>query len=107
MKRRFKLLIYENERYKQSLRAANKALLRVRQDNSFLLDTLATQRGAALSSDSDLTDCSDTEPTKRRRIDDVGRHSTSTRGRGQLRKASSLPGRTIKEEPLLPPPSPP
>jgi len=107
MKRKFKLLIYENERYKQSLREANKSLLRVRQDNSFLLDTLAAQRGATLSSDSDLTDTSDTEAPKRRRVDDGTRNPPSIRGRGALRKTASLPCRTIKEEPPLPLPSPP
>ncbi|KAK4315831.1 hypothetical protein Pmani_012985 [Petrolisthes manimaculis] len=62
LKRKLKLLIYENECFQEELRKAQRALLRVRRDKSFLLDRLLQyQRGPDSSSDSEQTEDSDTE----------------------------------------------
>ncbi|XP_047489478.1 secreted protein C-like isoform X3 [Penaeus chinensis] len=62
LKRKLKLLIYENECFQEELRKAQRALLRVRRDKSFLLDRLLQyHRGPDSSSDSDQTEESDTE----------------------------------------------
>lgn len=52
----------ENECFQEELRKAQRALLRVRRDKSFLLDRLLQyQRGPDSSSDSEQTEESDTE----------------------------------------------
>ncbi|ROT69296.1 hypothetical protein C7M84_012490 [Penaeus vannamei] len=62
LKRKLKLLIYENECFQEELRKAQRALLRVRRDKSFLLDRLLQyHRGPDSSSDSEQTEESDTE----------------------------------------------
>ncbi|MPC52778.1 INO80 complex subunit E [Portunus trituberculatus] len=62
LKRKLKLLIYENECFQEELRKAQRALLRVRRDKSFLLDRLLQyQRGPDSSSDSEQTEDSDVE----------------------------------------------
>jgi len=62
--------IQENECFQDELRLANKSLLRVRQDKTFLLEQLVPYHQYVPSeSDSDATDCSDSEvigpPAKR------------------------------------------
>lgn len=90
LKRKLKLLIYENECFQEELGKANRALLRVQQDSSFLVEQLLPHyRPPISSSDSDVTDHSDTETVgstvaahavKRRRLTDVGVSSGSSIG---------------------------
>lgn len=55
-------LLQENECFQEELRKAQRALLRVRRDKSFLLDRLLQyQRGPDSSTDSEQTEESDTE----------------------------------------------
>ncbi|KAK7077949.1 INO80 complex subunit [Halocaridina rubra] len=83
LKRKLKLLIYENECFQEELRKAQRALLRVRRDKSFLLDRLLQyQRGPDSSSDSEQTEESDTEmdakmEAKRKRLSLEGSASGS------------------------------
>jgi len=100
LKRKLEFLIYENERYKEEIRLANKCLLRVRRDTSFLLDQLAEQQGCLLSSsDSDLTDVSDTEQPKRRKVEpseQAGKSGGAPRARQPAKRLSHV--KEIKEE---------
>nr|XP_053637878.1 dentin sialophosphoprotein-like isoform X2 [Cherax quadricarinatus] len=97
LKRKLKLLIYENECFQEELRKAQRALLRVRRDKSFLLDRLLQyQRGPDSSSDSDQTEESDTETdTKieakscRKRLSMEGSTIGSSNSQGSLSKPPS------------------
>lgn len=60
LKRKFQNLIYENEAFQQALRAAQKRLLAVTRDRTFLLDRLLMHEKIENStSESDVTDSSD------------------------------------------------
>ncbi|XP_064083622.1 INO80 complex subunit E-like isoform X4 [Macrobrachium nipponense] len=93
LKRKLKLLIYENECFQEELRKAQRALLRVRRDKSFLLDRLLQyHRGPDSSSDSEQTEESDTEmegkiDAKRKRLSMEG----SMSGSGNTHGSSSKP----------------
>ncbi|XP_071519556.1 uncharacterized protein [Panulirus ornatus] len=97
LKRKLKLLIYENECFQEELRKAQRALLRVRRDKSFLLDRLLQyQRGPDSSSDSEQTEESDTETdTKmeakscRKRLSMEGSAAGSASSQGSLTKPPS------------------
>ncbi|XP_071519552.1 uncharacterized protein [Panulirus ornatus] len=95
LKRKLKLLIYENECFQEELRKAQRALLRVRRDKSFLLDRLLQyQRGPDSSSDSEQTEESDTETdtkmeAKRKRLSMEGSAAGSASSQGSLTKPPS------------------
>jgi len=97
LKRKLKLLIYENECFQEELRKTQRAVLRVRRDKSFLLDRLLQyQRGPDSSSDSEQTEESDLEndnkvDSKRKRISVEGSNLTGTGGgsQGSTSKPSS------------------
>lgn len=95
LKRKLKLLIYENECFQEELRKAQRALLRVRRDKSFLLDRLLQyQRGPDSSSDSEQTEESDTEidakmEAKRKRLSMEGSVSGSVNPHGSVSKPPS------------------
>ncbi|RWS05314.1 INO80 complex subunit E-like protein [Dinothrombium tinctorium] len=62
LKRKLKLLIYENEYYSEELRKTQRQLLQVTRDKNFLLDKLLTYENLnSTTSDSDATDSSDSE----------------------------------------------
>lgn len=62
LKRKFKYLIYENESFQEELQRAQRKLLKVNQDKSFLLDRLLEyEKLDDTSSDSDATISSDSE----------------------------------------------
>ncbi|XP_063592525.1 uncharacterized protein LOC134769716 [Penaeus indicus] len=94
LKRKLKLLIYENECFQEELRKAQRALLRVRRDKSFLLDRLLQyHRGPDSSSDSEQTEESDTENDakldtkscrKRLSLEGSGGGSNSSQGQKEL-----------------------
>ncbi|XP_045596705.1 uncharacterized protein [Procambarus clarkii] len=95
LKRKLKLLIYENECFQEELRKAQRALLRVRRDKSFLLDRLLQyQRGPDSSSDSEQTEESDTETdtkieAKRKRLSMEGSTVGSSNSQGSVTKPPS------------------
>ncbi|XP_042221858.1 uncharacterized protein LOC121866309 isoform X2 [Homarus americanus] len=95
LKRKLKLLIYENECFQEELRKAQRALLRVRRDKSFLLDRLLQyQRGPDSSSDSEQTEESDTEndskiEAKRKRLSMEGSNTGSSNSQGSVNKPPS------------------
>ncbi|XP_018007775.1 uncharacterized protein LOC108665526 isoform X2 [Hyalella azteca] len=103
LKRKLRLLIYENECFKEELEKANRALLQIQQDKSFLLEQLLPyHQPEASSSDSDLTDYSDTESgnvalAKKKRSGE-GINSSST---AQASASSSSSGLTNSNFPLL------
>ncbi|XP_056648587.1 INO80 complex subunit E isoform X2 [Diorhabda carinulata] len=83
LKRKFQNLIFENESFQQALRLAQKRLLLVTRDRTFLLDRLLMHEKVEHStSESDDTESSDDgeiakpEPLKKRR--DVSSHSSHT-----------------------------
>ncbi|XP_076363124.1 uncharacterized protein LOC143253320 isoform X1 [Tachypleus tridentatus] len=80
LKRKFKFLIYENECFQEELRKAQRKLLKVSRDKSFLLDRLLEhEKVESSSSDSEATVSSDSEveqkgdhlPTKKRKSQPV------------------------------------
>lgn len=83
LKRKFQNLIYENEVFQQALRTAQKRLLQVTRDRSFLLDRLMMHEKLDHStSESEETESSEdeqppikVEPIKKKRIEQS--HSTS------------------------------
>ncbi|XP_068212226.1 INO80 complex subunit E-like isoform X2 [Palaemon carinicauda] len=95
LKRKLKLLIYENECFQEELRKAQRSLLRVRRDKSFLLDRLLQyHRGPDSSSDSEQTEESDTEmegkiDAKRKRLSMEGSVSSSVSTHGSSSKPPS------------------
>ncbi|XP_050739522.1 POU domain, class 4, transcription factor 1-like isoform X2 [Eriocheir sinensis] len=95
LKRKLKLLIYENECFQEELRKAQRALLRVRRDKSFLLDRLLQyQRGPDSSTDSEQTEESDAE------VDAKGDHK-----RKRLAMEGTAPGSSSSQTPPSKPPS--
>ncbi|KAG0720732.1 INO80 complex subunit E [Chionoecetes opilio] len=97
LKRKLKLLIYENECFQEELRKAQRALLRVRRDKSFLLDRLLQyQRGPDSSSDSEQTEDSDVE------VDAKGDHKSC---RKRLSMEGATPGSSSSQTPPTKPPS--
>ncbi|KAB7494233.1 Origin recognition complex subunit 5 [Armadillidium nasatum] len=62
LKRKLKVLIYENECFQDELKKSQRSLLKVQRDKTFLLDRiLQYQQGPESSSDSEQTDESDNE----------------------------------------------
>ncbi|XP_030745470.1 uncharacterized protein LOC115874456 [Sitophilus oryzae] len=86
LKRKFQNLIYENEAFQQALRTAQKKLLQVTRDRSFLLDRLLLHEKIDHStSESDETESSEdeqpavkVEPPKRRKVSDGSSHNNSS-----------------------------
>jgi len=101
LKRKLKLLIYENECFQEELRKAQRAVLRVRRDKSFLLDRLLQyQRGPDSSSDSEQTEDSDLDndtkiDNKRKRVSVEGSNLASSGGGSQ--SSSSKPSSKKKK----------
>ncbi|XP_060552770.1 INO80 complex subunit E-like [Ruditapes philippinarum] len=80
LKKKLKFLVYEQECFLEELRKAQRRLLKVSRDRSFLLDRLLQYEKLEESSgDSDLTASSDSEPESLR-----PEGSTSKRKRGAL-----------------------
>ncbi|KAG0443717.1 hypothetical protein HPB47_014606 [Ixodes persulcatus] len=66
LKRKLKFLLYENECFQEELRKAQRKLLKVTRDKSFLLDQILQYESIdSSSSDSDATVSSDSEPEHR------------------------------------------
>ncbi|XP_075035013.1 INO80 complex subunit E isoform X3 [Mixophyes fleayi] len=88
LKRKLKFLIYEQECFQEELRRAQRKLLKVSRDKSFLLDRILQYENVDDSSDSDMTASSENSDTEGGRD-----HSTPTAKR--------------KRSPSAGPPSPP
>ncbi|XP_058129197.1 uncharacterized protein LOC131288145 [Anopheles ziemanni] len=93
LKRKVKVLVYENVYFQNNLQSSQRRLLKVTRDCSFLLDRLLVyERPELSSSDNDLTDSSDDssklEPTSKRRKTE----STSTQGGAPVK----IPGAQIR-----------
>uniref|UniRef100_UPI003590188A INO80 complex subunit E n=1 Tax=Myxine glutinosa TaxID=7769 RepID=UPI003590188A len=90
LKRKLRLVIYEQECFQDELRKAQRKLLKVSRDKSFLLDRLlqyenmddtSTDSEATLSSDGDteIQKLLDLPPAKKRRASSVGPMGSSSR----------------------------
>lgn len=72
LKKKFKLLLYENECFQEELRKAQRKLLKVSRDKSFLLDRLLQYESVdSSSSDSDATESSDSDSEQKTDIPPV------------------------------------
>uniref|UniRef100_A0A182Q5H7 INO80 complex subunit E N-terminal domain-containing protein n=1 Tax=Anopheles farauti TaxID=69004 RepID=A0A182Q5H7_9DIPT len=97
LKKKVKILIYENVYFQNNLRASQKRLLKITRDRSFLLDRLLEyERPELSSSDSDDTVDSDDSmreeaPSKRRKFE-----ASSTQSTPSTMKPPATPRRTKK-----------
>jgi len=99
LKRKLKLLIYENECFQEELRKAQRSLLRDRRDKSFLLDRLLHyHRGPDSSSDSDQTQESDQEERGETKSSCKKRLSLETVGNATNTSQTSASKQPIKKK---------
>ncbi|XP_054168002.1 INO80 complex subunit E-like [Oppia nitens] len=98
LKRKLKLLIYENEYYTEELNKAERQLLQVSRDKSYLLDRLLQyEKIESSTSDSDNTESSDSEielkkmDTKKKKIESVSNDSPINTSSSRKKKTNTQP----------------
>ncbi|XP_066260278.1 INO80 complex subunit E-like isoform X1 [Euwallacea similis] len=107
LKTRFQFLVYENESFQLALRKAQKRLLQVTRDRSFLLDRLLKHEKLDHStSESEETESSEdeqpvikVEPTKKRKVE-TSHHSTSNSTTNSGKPTSAAKKRRPAARPL-------
>ncbi|XP_019871375.1 uncharacterized protein LOC109599786 [Aethina tumida] len=107
LKRKFQNLVYENEAFQQALRAAQKRLLTVTRDRTFLLDRLQMHEKIENStSESEDTESSDdgeqirVEMPRRRKLESVSQNNVQHPSTGKVLQP-------VKKKRPLPPPKQP
>ena len=95
LKRKLKLLIYESECFQEELHKAQRSLLKVKRDKSFLLDRLLQyQRSPDTSSDSDQTDDSDHEKLENESKNELKKRRLSSEANSSSNNISSSGNKT-------------
>ncbi|CAI6363696.1 unnamed protein product [Macrosiphum euphorbiae] len=109
MKRKLRLLVYENEIFQQTLKTTQRKLLKASRDKNILLDRLIMYEMVDLSSsDDELTESSDEgdstkpEPTKKRKDPPANNNSSSGTSKQSISPQRTNPNPAKKRKPSTP-----